>query len=69
VAGFACGRLYSLLRQYPETVRPILQCSVASGAVGTLVGLGVSAYRNLPSHIYAVSVGANFAIASGVFLG
>ena len=33
------------------------------------MGLGVAAYRNLPSHIYAVSVGANFAISSGVFLG
>lgn len=29
----------------------------------------MSAYRSLPTHVYAVSVGANFAIASGVFLG
>ena len=55
--------------KYPETVRPILQLSAASGVVGTLLGLGVSAYRSLPTHVYAVSVGANFAIASGVFLG
>lgn len=55
--------------KYPETVRPILQLSAASGIVGTLLGLGVSAYRSLPTHVYAVSVGANFAIASGVFLG
>ena len=55
--------------KYPETVRPILQLSAASGVVGTLLGLGMSAYRSLPTHVYAVSVGANFAIASGVFLG
>ena len=29
----------------------------------------MSAYRSLPTHVYAVSVGANFAVASGVFLG
>ena len=69
VAGLTCGKLYSLLVKYPETVRPILQLSAASGVVGTLLGLGVSAYRSLPTHVYAVSVGANFAIASGVFLG
>ena len=69
IAGLTCGKLYSLLVKYPETVRPILQLSAASGIVGTLLGLGVSAYRSLPTHVYAVSVGANFAIASGVFLG
>ena len=69
VAGLTCGKLYSLLVKYPETVHPILQLSAASGIVGTLLGLGVSAYRSLPTHVYAVSVGANFAIASGVFLG
>ena len=69
VAGLTCGKLYSLLVKYPETVRPILQLSAASGVVGTLLGLGVSAYRSLPTHVYAVSVGANFAVASGVFLG
>ena len=69
IAGLTCGKLYSLLVKYPETVRPILQLSAVSGIVGTLLGLGVSAYRSLPTHVYAVSVGANFAIASGVFLG
>ncbi len=43
--------------------------SPATGAVGGIVGWGVAAYRNHPTHIYSISLGANLAIASGVFLG
>ncbi len=39
------------------------------GVVGGLVGWGVAAYRNKPTHIYTTSLGANFTIAAGAFLG
>ena len=69
MAGYVCGKGYNLLRQHPDTVRPILQCSVVSGATGLLLGWGVSAYRNLPTHVYTLSLGANFAVVGGTFIG
>ena len=46
-------------------------CSVliSTGSAGVMIGLGVAAYRDLPSHVYALSLGANFAVASMAFLG
>lgn len=65
--GFLCGKGYSTAKAHPETVVPIVRLSAASGLAGALLGWGISAYRNLPTHIYAISLGANFALTSGVF--
>ena len=65
--GFLCGKGYSIAKANPETVLPIVKLSAASGVAGVLLGWGISAYRNLPTHIYALSLGSNFAITSGVF--
>ena len=66
-AGFICGKGYLVAKKHPEIVLPILKCSAATGVAGALLGWGISAYRNLPTHIYSLSLGANFAITSGVF--
>ena len=50
------------------TVRVVFSCSLA-GVLGAVVGWGVAAYRNLPSHVYSLSLAANFAVVSGAFLG
>ena len=68
-AGLLCGKSYQAAKDHPETVLPVVKLSAASGAVGALLGWGVSAYRNLPTHVYTLSLGANFAITSGVFFG
>lgn len=62
-----CGKGYSTAKTHPQTVVPIVKLSAASGLAGALLGWGISAYRNLPTHIYAISLGANFALTSGVF--
>ena len=68
-AGLACGKLYSLYRRdEPVMVRPLVHCSLLGGAAGVALGLGVASYRRLPSHVYALSVGANFAVTTGIFL-
>ena len=54
---------------HPENVLPIVKLSAASGVVGALLGWGISAYRSLPTHVYTLSLGANFAVTSGVFFG
>lgn len=68
-AGYLCGKGYKIFvaRAHPDTVLPIVQLSAASGVAGAVVGWAVSAYRNLPTHIYTLSLGANFAITSAVF--
>lgn len=40
-----------------------------AGVAGSVVGWGVAAYRNLPSHVYILSLGANCAVATGAFMG
>ncbi len=39
------------------------------GVSGVVLGLGVAVYRDLPSHVYALSTGANFALVTATFLG
>ena len=67
-AGFLCGTGYSIAKQNPETVLPILKLSAASGVAGALLGWGISAYRSSPTHIHVLSLGANFAVTSAIFL-
>lgn len=66
-AGLLCGKGYSIAKEHPETVLPILKLSAASGVAGALLGWGISAYRSLPTHIYTLSLGANFAVTSAMF--
>ena len=44
-------------------------CCYSSGVLGAVAGWGVAVYRKVPPHVYSLSVGANFAVVSGVFLG
>lgn len=69
VTGFVCGNIYSQSKKHPTIAVPILQGAAAAGACGSILGLGIAAYRNLPSHVYAISLGANFAVTMGSFLG
>ena len=63
-----CGTGYSIAKQNPDTVLPILKLSAASGVTGALLGWGISAYRSSPTHIHVISLGANFAVTSAMFL-
>ena len=63
-----CGKGYKVAKAHPETVLPIVKVSAACGVGGALLGWAISAYRNLPTHIYTLSLGANFAVTSAVFL-
>ena len=67
-AGLLSGTSYAIARRNPETVLPILKLSAASGLAGALLGWGLSAYRNSPTHILVLSLGANFAVTSAMFL-
>jgi hypothetical protein len=69
VLGFCAGKAAGELRRHPDVVIPILQVSAASGVVGCVVGWGVSMYRRAPPYALSLSLTANFAIASGTFLG
>ena len=73
-SGTVCKELCNVLHAQTHihthtfTVRVVLSCSLA-GVLGAVVGWGVAAYRNLPSHVYSLSLAANFAVVSGAFLG
>lgn len=55
----------------PSTTLSLYNLIIAfiTGACGTILGVGISTYRKLPVHIYAISLGANFAITTLSFLG
>ena len=40
-----------------------------TGVLGAVVGWGVAAYRQVPSHFHSLSLAANFAVVSGAFFG
>ena len=67
VAGLVGGKLASLARDNPETAKPLLLCTAASSAVGVATGICVAWYRKAPLHVYAISVGTNFAVSSFAF--
>ena len=67
-AGLLSGTGYAIARRNPETVLPILKLSAASGLAGALLGWGLAAYKNSPTHILVLSLGANFGVTSAMFL-
>ena len=69
VSGALCGKLLTSARKHSETSIYILGCTAAGGAVGVATGVGVALYRKSSVYVYALSVGANFAVCSFSFFG
>ena len=42
---------------------------IFTGVLGAAVGWGVAAYRQVPPHVYSLSLAANFTVVSGTFFG
>ena len=69
MAGLACGKSVGIARDNPDISKPLLLYTATSSGVGVAVGVGVALYRKVPIHIYAASMGVNFAFSSFTFFG
>ncbi len=58
-----------MAKKNPSITVPLLRNTACFTVVGVATGVGVAYYRKVPLHIYGISVGANFAVASFTFFG
>lgn len=69
VGGVLCRNLFEIAKKHSDTTTYLLGCTTGVSTVGVATGVGVALYRKAPIHLYAISLGANFAVSSFSFFG
>lgn len=69
VSGFLCSKLFTIAKNNSGTTIYLIGGTALLSTVGVVTGVGMALYRKAPIPIYAISVGANFALCSFTFFG